>query len=74
MSRKNAKDTHSILRLLECAVDVIIGLPNTRYTLLVIPKPLLKMTPKLAQEDSVGGLLINLRSENLPGSLAQSSE
>jgi len=62
--------TYLFLRFLENTINVILRLPYTRHTLVIISKALFKMIPKFVEDYSVGSLLINFGSKALPGSLA----
>lgn len=52
-------ETDLVFRLLECPVDVVLGLPHPWHTHLVVPEPFLKVATQLAQDHRLRSLLVN---------------
>ena len=71
---KSREKAHLVFRLPERLVDIVFRLPNPRHTLLVVSEPLLERGPQFAQKDSVGRLLVDLRSKSEPRTTSKSSE
>jgi hypothetical protein len=51
--------TYLVFGFLESAIDVIVRFPNSRHTMFVVAEPLLKVSSQFAENDSIGGLLID---------------
>lgn len=58
----------------ESLVDVVLGLPDSRDTVLVVPEAFLECGPQLAEQDGVGRLLVDLCAESEPGSTTEDGE
>lgn len=63
--------TYSLFCLLEDRVDIIIGFPHPRDTLVVVAEALLKDELELDEHDGFGGLLVDLGAEGEPCSLSE---
>lgn len=66
--------TNLILGLLECPINIVVGSPHSWYPLVIVSKAFLEVYAQLRENDSVCSLLIDLRSESLPGAPSNSGE
>ena len=60
MAEESGDQTNSVLGLLEDGIDVVVGLPDPRDSLVVVAEALLEDELELDEHDGLGGLLVNL--------------
>ena len=63
------KDSYLIFSFLEGTINVILWLPDTRDTSIIITEAFLEESPQLSQECTIRRLFVDLRSENHPSTL-----
>lgn len=66
--------THLVLRLLESTINIIFWLPHAWYTSLVIAEAFLEVISQFAEERWICGLLVDLRAQGEPGTLAKGTQ
>ena len=66
--------THLIPGLLESTINVILGCPHSRNSLVVVPEALFKAGAQLREEALISGLLVDLGAQGEPRALAEARE
>lgn len=63
-------DTCLIFSFLEGSINIIVWPPNSRNTVVIIAEALFEVRSKLAKDNSISGLFVDLGPQSKPGTFA----